>query len=102
VDGPDPNLDVCATRDETGGTLVLKVVNAWDKARHAEITVDGTCGIDRRIDAWTLAGFPPAVNAPDAPNQVRWKKSTFSVASGRFSYDFPAWSYVILRLHSRP
>jgi len=66
-----PYLDVTATRDEAGRTLVLGVVN-----RHPEPVIEARivlhdCGEVRPCQAWLLGGPTPLVaNSFDAPENV--------------------------------
>jgi alpha-L-arabinofuranosidase len=100
TDSPADDLDVTATRSEDGSALVLKVVNMGGKHR-TQIALSGFApASDAAI--WTLTGNDlDAVNSPEAPEYIHTVKTTFPQASARFKYDFPPYSYTILRFHRR-
>jgi alpha-L-arabinofuranosidase len=98
VDSPARDVDVTATRDEAGATVVLKVVNAGNAAHRAAITIDGFGPVDPRAEVATLSGDLTDRNLPESPERVRPVRSTFEGAADRFAYEFPARSYTILRL----
>jgi alpha-L-arabinofuranosidase len=102
VESPDGDLDVTTTRSEDESTLVLKVVNVGAKPHRAAVRIDGFGPVAARADVLSLTGKLDDVNAPEAPERVRPTASVFEGAAGRFEYEFPAYSYTILRLKRRP
>ncbi len=98
---PNNDLDLTATRDEAGTAVVLKVVNVGDTPHRASVAIEGFGPVDPRAEVVTLAGALDDRNAPDAPDRVRPARSTFDGASGRFSFDFPARSYTVMKLGRR-
>ncbi|HEY2159329.1 MAG TPA: alpha-L-arabinofuranosidase C-terminal domain-containing protein, partial [Isosphaeraceae bacterium] len=101
VDSPGRDLDVTATRDEAGSTLVLKVVNAGDGPHRAAIAIDDFGPVDPKAEAVSLSGALTDRNLPEAPDRVRPSRWTFEGAGERFSYEFPARSYTTLTLRRR-
>lgn len=91
-------LDVTATRSNDGKTLVLHVANTGAVAQQAGISISGFDGYKPTAQTWTLAGAPQATNPPDGPETIRSQHSTIQTAGSQFSYNFPAHSYVVLRL----
>jgi alpha-L-arabinofuranosidase len=102
VESPDGDLDVTATQSEDESTLVLKVVNIGAKPHRAAVRIDGFGPVAARADVLSLTGKLDDVNAPEAPERVRQTASMFEGAAGRFEYEFPAYSYTILRLKRSP
>jgi len=99
VQSPGDDLDMTATRDEAGNLLVLKVVNAGDKPHRSEIEIKGFGGVNPRAEVVQLTGASLTDrNLPEEPEKIRPSHSTFDQAAERFSYEFPARSYTILRL----
>jgi len=47
---------------------------------------------------WTLKGKPGDINTPEGPARIRTERSTFDRASAAFDYNFPGFSFTILRL----
>jgi alpha-L-arabinofuranosidase len=98
VESPGRDLDLTATRDEAGSSVVLKVVNAGDAPHRAAITIDGFGPVDPRAEAASLSGNLTDRNLPEAPDRVRPSRWIFEGAAEKFFYEFPARSYTILRL----
>jgi alpha-L-arabinofuranosidase len=98
---PGGDLDLTATRDEAGTTVVLKVVNAGNQPHRASIAVDGVGPLDPKADVTTLSGALDARNTPESPDRIRPVSSSFDGVAARFSYEFPARSYSVLRLRRR-
>jgi alpha-L-arabinofuranosidase len=101
VESPGRDLDVTATRDEVGSTLVLKVVNVGDSSHRTTIAIDGFGPIAPRADAACLSGNLTDRNLPEAPDRVRPSRWTLEGVGERFTYEFPARSYTTLVLRRR-
>jgi alpha-L-arabinofuranosidase len=101
ADSPGRDLDLTATRDEAGSTLVLKVVNAGGAAHRAAIAIDGFGPVDPKAEAASLSGNLTDRNLPEAPDRVHPSRWTFEGAGERFVYEFPARSYTTLTLRRR-
>lgn len=101
VASPGRDLDLTATRDEAGATLVLKVVNAGDVPHRASVAIEGFGPIAPRAEAASLSGNLTDRNLPQAPDRVHPSRWTFEGAGERFSYEFPARSYTTLTLRRR-
>lgn len=97
-----PYLDVVATRDEEGQTLILKVVNKNEESDiSTQITIDGlTSQISRdKISVSTLIGSNVyARNDLDHPNEVRIVESTLDYKHENIDYIFPSHSVTIVRI----
>ncbi len=91
-----PDLDVTATRSEAGETLVLKMVNTANAARHATIALKGFGSVSSRADRWTLSGALEAVNTPEAPEQIHPEHSSMRAADS-VTLDLAPYSYTVLR-----
>jgi alpha-L-arabinofuranosidase len=98
VISPGNDLDLTATRDEEGRTLVLKVVNAGNQAHRTDISLDGFVPVQAKAEVTTLSGALDDRNSPEAPERIVPKRSAIDDAGARFSYEFPARSYTILKL----
>lgn len=99
---PRDDLDLTATRDESGSTLVLKVVNAGEKSHRSEITVERFGSVDPRAEVVQLTGDSLTDrNLPDDPEKIHPARTTFDQAAERFTFEFPARSYTILKLRRR-
>ena len=98
---PDDDLDLTATRDEEGKALVLKVVNLGDQPHRAAISIRGMPSLSPRAEVTTLSGDLNAVNPPDDPERIVPRTEALDGVADRFSREFPAHSYTILRLKTR-
>jgi alpha-L-arabinofuranosidase len=95
---PNDVLDVTSTRSDDASTLVLKVVNIGDKPHRASIEIAGLGSIAHTAEATTLSGKLGDVNPPESPTQIHSVRTDFDNAAERFDYEFPAYSYTILKL----
>ena len=102
VDSPNGDLDVTVLRSEDETSLVLKVVNVGEKPHRAAVRIDHFGPTASRADVWTLTGKLDDVNTPDEPERIKSVRSVFDGAAESFDYDFPAYSYTILRISRRP
>ncbi|MDB5348840.1 MAG: hypothetical protein JWN86_87 [Planctomycetota bacterium] len=98
VKSPGNDLDLTATRDEAGKTLILKVVNVGEASHRTEITVEGGGTMARKANVLTLSGNLNDINTPEAPDRIRSLSTQLEVTGDRFSYEFAARSYTILRI----
>lgn len=96
-DSVEGDLDVTATRSESGDELVLHVVNTKSTATKTSVDV-GSFTATSPIMVSTLSGDPKAENTPQAPAHIATKETTVSATGKTFEYSFPANSYTILRL----
>ncbi|WP_214073810.1 alpha-L-arabinofuranosidase C-terminal domain-containing protein [Mucilaginibacter sp. dw_454] len=93
----DGDLDVTATRSESGDELVLHVVNTKSAAVATTISLSGFTG-NGPVKVYSLAGDPKAENTPLHPTAVSTKESSIPRSGNTISYTFPGNSYTILRL----
>ena len=102
AEAPHDDLDVTVSRSEDENTLVLQVVNVGDKPHRAAVAVEHFGPVAPRAEVWTLTGKLDDVNSPEEPERVKTERSVFDGAAEKFDYEFPAYSYTILRLTRRP
>ncbi|HEV2973208.1 MAG TPA: alpha-L-arabinofuranosidase C-terminal domain-containing protein [Pirellulales bacterium] len=99
---PNDELDVTATRGEDGSTLVMKIVNIGDHPHRASIEIAGLGPVDPHGEMTSLSGKLKDVNLPDSPDRIRSIRSSFEHAGERFDYEFPEYSYTVLKLKRKP
>ncbi|HVS39704.1 MAG TPA: alpha-L-arabinofuranosidase C-terminal domain-containing protein [Gemmataceae bacterium] len=102
VESPNEDLDVTVLRSEDATSLVLKVVNIGDRPHRAGVRIDHFEHVAPKADVWTLTGRLEDVNSPDVPERVKTVRSAVDVAAEAFEYEFPAYSFTILKLARRP
>lgn len=95
---PNDELDVTATRSDDGSALVLKIVNTGNKPHGTSIETTGLGPIASEADVTTLSGTLGDINPPGAPAQIHSVRTSFDKAAEHFEYEFPAYSYTILRV----
>ena len=92
-------LDVTATRDETGATLALQVVNVGDQPVATTIQIRGFSAENSVAQVTEISGRLDAVNSAENPNAVVPKQSSWKceMKEGKTSRTFPAHSFTIIR-----
>ncbi|MBN1419593.1 MAG: DUF1080 domain-containing protein [Planctomycetes bacterium] len=91
------DLDATVLRSEDASALVLRVVNVAPDPRRAAIRIRGFAPIAPRAEVWTLRGKPGDINTPEDPARIRTERSLFEGAAETFEYEFPGFSFTILR-----
>ncbi|MCD8269990.1 MAG: DUF1080 domain-containing protein [Parabacteroides sp.] len=89
------NLDVTATRDEEGKLLVLHVANTTNKSVQTNVKVNGIKNM-KNVEIQTLSGDLKDRNTPEDPCKIIPVTNSLS-ATGTMKFDFPAYSYTILK-----
>jgi len=64
----------------------------------AAIEIAGFTPIAPTAEVTTLSGKLGDINPPDSPAQIHSIRTTFDKAAEHFEYEFPAYSYTILKL----
>jgi alpha-L-arabinofuranosidase len=100
VSSPGNDLDVTATRDEGRVHIVLKVVNVGDAPHRASIHLREVSRLEPRAEITTLSGALSDINPLEKPERIVPSQSTFDGAAERFSWEFPARSYTVIRLRA--
>ncbi|MFD2873197.1 alpha-L-arabinofuranosidase C-terminal domain-containing protein [Mucilaginibacter ximonensis] len=90
------DLDVTATRDEQGNTLVLHAVNTKGKAVTTKVDLKGFAGAGK-VKVYTLKGDLKAENTPEHPTAISTKETIIPCSGNSLTYTFAANSYTILR-----
>jgi len=96
-----PSLFTSATRDETTGEIILKVVNPGGQAMQAGIGLSGVSHIDSSGQATVLAGNPADEDSFDSPRRVVPTTTTIQNVGPRFDMTFKAYSMTVLRLGTK-
>ena len=89
------DLDVTATKDEEGKSLVVHVVNITDKVIDTDMTIKGLTGVDN-VEVITLSGDLKERNTPEQPCRIIPVKKDLKI-NGDVKYTFPAYSYTIMK-----
>jgi alpha-L-arabinofuranosidase len=98
---PVETLFAAASRDESSGDVILKVVNAKADARRVEINLQGAASIASDATIARISGQPTDVNTIDAPEKVATQQVTIHDAAATFTHEFPGNSVSVVRLKTR-
>jgi hypothetical protein len=95
-----PKLHVSAARSEDGKSLVLRVVNANDKAVPCQLAITGFKAANPTATVEELAGAPDLVNTVKEPRRIvpvsrRWRPGLGAAWS---EYTFPAGSFTVMTI----
>ncbi|MDP4129831.1 MAG: alpha-L-arabinofuranosidase C-terminal domain-containing protein [Bacteroidota bacterium] len=91
------DLDVTATRSESGTTLIIHVINPTASATKTSIALKHFSDLKSTIKVFSLSGDPDGENTSEHPEKIITKEKTMSFTGGQAEYVFPADSYTILR-----
>jgi len=92
-----PGLFASASRDESSGEIILKVVNSRATPAATHVRLNGVHRLSQRASQTLLAGDPDAVNSIDHPDRIHPVSTTEPVDGPDFARAFPAHSLTILR-----
>jgi alpha-L-arabinofuranosidase len=103
TDGPLPAPDplyATASRDQSTGDVILKVVNFSADAQQLDVDLQGIGSHALSGTAEVISGQPSDVNTVAEPTKVVPKTTPLKVAS-HFTHEFPAYSVSVMRLKAR-
>jgi len=92
-------LDVTATRSEDGRTVIIHVVNSGDTEISTNIAFANFTGRKAEVKTLTLAGKLSDENSLHEPGIIKPVKGLSHSAGNTITYNFPAYSYSILRFN---
>ncbi|WP_197528421.1 alpha-L-arabinofuranosidase C-terminal domain-containing protein [Aeoliella mucimassa] len=101
--GPEiPQLYAVGSYDNESQETIVKVVNPTAKPCEIEIDLSGAELASDQCTVITLASDDPeAENSIAQPKQVAPTESTETVSGPRFTREYPAWSFTVLRLKTK-
>jgi alpha-N-arabinofuranosidase len=98
---PVDSMFVSATRDEGGGNVILKVVNAVEQPQQMKITLQGTKELGQEAFGEVLTGSPTDVNTVAEPMKCAPKSFRIPVDGATFTQEFPGNSVTVLKIKAR-
>lgn len=96
---------VTSSRDAETGDIILKVVNATESVNRVQILLEnaGDAFLNPSADAWVLTGERRnAANSARNPEKVAPVKTVLTGVGADFTYEAPANSVSVIRVHTRP
>jgi alpha-L-arabinofuranosidase len=97
-----PPVYASATYDKAGKTALVRVVNAAAMPVDMAINLDGVNDVESEATAIMLAGEPGDVNTLDEPRKIAPREEAVTNVSKSFRRTFPAHSFTILRVKTKP
>ena len=95
-------LHVSASRENSSGDVIVKVVNVGKKAIETSIKLQGATSLQPLGTAITLTSANPAdENSFALPRNIVPRTTTIEDVSSNFRYRFPPFSIAVLRLRAR-
>ena len=91
-------LFASATRDNSSGEVILKVVNADNAPASVQLNLAGLANVSGDAKLTVLAGEPNDENSFATPQNISPKQSVVKVSGAEFQHEFPANSFTILRV----
>lgn len=99
--GPFDGVYVSATRDNSSGDVILKLVNIQAKPQPLRIGIQGVPTIKKDARGETLTGELGGINTVAEPMKVVPRPVVINNAGTSFSHEFPALSVSVIRLKTR-
>ena len=98
-DGGEPcrHLDMTATKDESGSTLVLHIANLSPSPETVRLDIPAPESPDS-LSALTLSGDPDDVNTVSEPEKTVPAELDTYILSGKYCLDLPAYSYTVVKV----
>jgi alpha-L-arabinofuranosidase len=96
---PVPQMFLASGYDEKEGEVIIKFVNSADKAQTLDFTLEGVTDVISEGRAITLkANSLDEENSMDNPTKIVPIETEFNKFGQKFSYEFPKYSFTILRV----
>lgn len=97
------SLFASATRDDSNGEIIVKVVNGAFESQSVDLRIDGATVNNGSAAYAVMLTSPGAMdeNSLDEPTKVSPKPVHITVADGRIRHDFPANSFTVIRVKSK-
>jgi alpha-L-arabinofuranosidase len=95
---PTEPIFAAASRVDSTGEVILKVVNVVGVPQQLEINLQGVPSISKDATIQTLQGDPWVQNSVDEPTKIAPKTGNIDDAGTKFVHEFPADSVTVIRL----
>jgi alpha-L-arabinofuranosidase len=95
---PGQALFAAASRVDSTGEIILKVVNVVNAPQTLEINLDGAASVSKTASIEWLQGDADTQNTVDAPTKIAPQHGTIDNAGAKFTHQFPGNSISVIRL----
>lgn len=99
--GPYDGLYCNATREDSTGDVILKLVNIQATAQPMKIDLKGAANINSQAKGEILTAALDAMNSVAEPTKVSPKPITITNAAASFTHELPGHSVTVLRLKTK-
>jgi len=99
--GPFDGIYASATREDSSGDVILKLVNVQAAPQPVRIDLRGVGTIRSQAAGEVLTGDLTAINTVAEPRKVTPRAIAISNAAPAFTHDLPAHSVSVIRLRTR-
>ncbi len=99
--GPFDAIYATASRENSSGDIILKLVNVQGTAQALDIIVEGVTKVQKEARGEVLSAGLAAMNSMQEPNRVAPRPVRVSDAGTSFTHELPPYSVTVLRLKTR-
>jgi alpha-L-arabinofuranosidase len=104
TDEPVPPLSglyATASKVDSSGEVILKVVNTIEAPAAMQINLDGVTAVEPSATGQVISGQPLDVNSVTEPEKVVPHVVSINNAAKQFNHEFPPYSVTILRMKAK-
>jgi alpha-N-arabinofuranosidase len=98
---PAGGIFAAASAMDSGGQVILKVVNTHAIAQQLQIVLNGVTEVDKQASGEILTGEPSDMNSVAQPQKIVPQPITITDAAPSFVHEFPAHSVSVIRFQTR-
>jgi len=95
---PTEPVFVVASKVDSTGEVILKVVNVVDAPENLEINLQGMPSVAKTATLEMLQGDPQVQNSVESPKKIAPQQMTIDVPGPKFTHEFPPNSISVIRL----
>jgi alpha-L-arabinofuranosidase len=96
---PLPSIYAAASRVDSSGQVIAKVVNISAKPQALQINLQGAANVSADAQGFVLTGDPRDVNSISAPKKVFPQGADIHDAAATFTHEFPPHSVSVIRFN---
>jgi alpha-L-arabinofuranosidase len=94
---PTEPVFVVASKVDSTGEVILKVVNVVDAPENLEINLQGMPSVAKTATLEMLQGDPQVQNSVESPKKIAPQQATIDVPGPKFTHEFPPNSISVIR-----
>ena len=98
---PLPAVYATASRVDSTGQVILKVVNVSASPQNLQINLQGATEVSKDAHLILLTGKPGDMNSITEPTKIAPRETDLHDAGASFVHEFPAYSVSVLKLGAK-